>query len=63
MGNKKITISTSKESKGEERDMVELCADTDDLHRQNQTLEDKFLHIQQRQHEVNLRNEVDMIYP
>lgn len=63
MGNKKTTISTSKESKGEERDMVELYADMDDLHFQNQTLEDKFLHIQQRKQEVNLTNEVEMIYP
>lgn len=43
--------------------MVEMWAANDDLHRQNQTLKDNVIHIQQRQHEINPPEDVEISDP
>lgn len=52
MMNKNTGTLANGESEGEESDITEMCAAINDLHCQDQDLEDNIFHIQQRQHGI-----------
>lgn len=63
MVNKKTTISVNEESADEKSAIAKMRAVMYDLRRQNQTLEDNILHIQQHQQKTDPTIEVEMLDP